>query len=111
MRETASGRGQAGENRHRDVALIGDAEHDVHDHDRDDEQHGEIRQRVLERFRGSLELTLAPSGSELTVAARTRLRTSPSEAPGARPNEIVTRDEQKGRLTKSVAPSPRSRVL
>ena len=39
-----------------DVTLVQDAEHDVHHHDCDHEQHGEVRQRALKRLRGALEL-------------------------------------------------------
>ena len=52
-----AGRRQTGENRQRvDVALVENAEHDVDDHDRDDEQDREIAERALERLGRALEL-------------------------------------------------------
>ena len=62
-----TGRGQTGENRDRvDVAFVQDAEHDVHHHDGDDQQHPQVAERTLERLGRALELR-ADGGGELLV--------------------------------------------
>ena len=48
--------GKPGENRERmDVALVQHAEHDVHHHDRDDQQQRQVLQRTLEDLARCLE--------------------------------------------------------
>ena len=85
-----AGRRQPRQNRQRvDVALVEDAEHDVDDHDGDDQQHREVAERALERLGRALELAAHAFGQRLRARPRARgVSTSPSDAPGARPNDI-----------------------
>ena len=79
-----------------DVALVEDAEHDVDDHDGDDEQHGQVRQRALERLGRALELAADAVGQRrgrpLRGRASARRRATRR---AARPNEM----RHRGQLT------------
>ena len=88
-----AGRGQRGQDGQRqDVALVQDAEDDVDGDQRRRDQIGLARQRGLERLRGALERALQRERrAELRCGScRSPSTASPSAAPGARLNEIVT---------------------
>ncbi len=73
-----------------DVALVEHAQHDVHRDDRGEDQPELVGERRAERERRALEAELRARGhAELLLADSIASTASPSEAPGARLNEIV----------------------
>ena len=80
-----AGERQGGEDREgMDEALVEDAEHDVDDEDRHDEQQAQAAHRLLERLRGALEPEATVAGSTSAAADSMPCTASPSELPGAR---------------------------
>ena len=87
-----AGRRQRRQDRDRmDVALVEHAEHDVHRDDRGEDQQQLVGERRAERQRRALEARSArwPAGRARCCAVSIASTASPSEAPGARLNEIV----------------------
>ena len=92
---------QSRENRDRmNEALVQNAEHDVDDENRDDQQDRQVLERLLELLHGSLEAGGDRRGhARVSRMARPRAAAaSPSEKPGCR----LKRDRRRGKLAEVV---------